>query len=55
VGIPSQSPQALDFDVAIMLRGLYEERRSREVYEREHRDGEKTVVDADKMSDAMVM
>jgi hypothetical protein len=52
VGLPV-SPLALDFDVAIMLRGLYEERAARDRYMREREHGQST--DAESLGESVVI
>lgn len=54
VGLPP-SPRALDFDIAIMLRGLYEERVAREEYERKRSHGDAESVDAEHVTESVLL
>ncbi len=43
---------ALDFDVAVMLRGLHEEQRQRDLMQSQIQDG--TAIDAETLGEGMI-
>lgn len=50
-----QSQQALDFDIAIMLRGLYEEKKSAEEHARRQARGTAQSVDAEDVRESVLL
>jgi hypothetical protein len=55
LGMSPLSQQALDFDIAIMLRGIYEEKKSAEEHARKQARGNGASIDAEDVSESVLL